>query len=522
MAVEILILSGARQGDRLVLDGRQFQVGSDPACDVCFDPQRDRGIQGRSAVFRLQDDGWHVRSSGGEVLVNQQPVVGWMRLRSGDLVRMSQSGPDFSFGIVAATAMPAKAPPAAYAVAAPVFDASSVPLPTLEIAPALPPNRLGTNSQPAEPPLPPAALPPLQSRAVQPWAIWAGVALAACLLLVLLVRAMFTTPTVIVNVGQPGTPPVASSLPASPSVAAVESKPSPESGRSEANDNADHQQPPKKKPPEPIVPPADKATKPADERTPPADIASQLSDAVFLIQVEKSGRMWPFATCVAVGNDTLLTTAREAAQLAAWTAEKGFKVWITRQAGDFKEEVQDIRVHGVYAALPEKSNDWIYCDLGLLTVRAKLPKTVALASPQDMADLEEGLPVFCFGFTHEGEKTTRFDKFEPRLSQGKVYVITVSQNLPGKPRLLHVKAEIPKFAHGSPVVNAQGRLLGIYGESATPPAGADVPAGSPEVKNMHYVSVASPELIKLWLQDRSNKLWVPAAAAPAASRPQDN
>ena len=48
----------------------------------------------------------------------------------------------------------------------------------------------------------------------------------------------------------------------------------------------------------------------------------QLRDAVFLVEVEKAGRFWPFATCVAVGKETLLTSAREAMQLATWREER--------------------------------------------------------------------------------------------------------------------------------------------------------------------------------------------------------
>jgi hypothetical protein len=500
MAVEILILSGARQGDRLVLDGRQFQVGSDPACDVFFDPGRDPAIQGRSAVFRLQDDGWHVHGAGGEILVNQQPIVGWMRLRSGDLVRMSQSGPDFSFAIVAAaTATPPKPPPAA----------------TFDMAPNPPPELPAIDSRTAGPEPTPAASSPIQPRADRSWAVPVGIGLAACLVVVLIVRSTFTTPTVIVNVSQPGTPaPVASSVPSGPNVAAAENKKMPEAGRSEADNSADHQQPANKGP-VPVAPTADKGKKAADEKAPPLDIAAQLSESVFLTQVETAGRTWPYATCVAIGNDTLLTTAREAAQLAAWRAEKGFKIWVTRQAAGFKEEVQDIRIHGLFASLPEESNEGIFVDLGLLTVRTKLLKAAPLALPEELAELKEGLPVSCFGFAPEGGKITEFDKFEPQLNRGKVFVVIGSQKLPSKAWELGVTAEIPKNAYGSPIVNAKGKIIGIYGEAATPPGDNGARAGAPALKNLHYAPVVNSELIK------NDKVWVPAAAAPTVQRPQD-
>ena len=102
MAVEILILSGARQGARLVLDGKQFRVGTEPDCEVFFDPQHDPSAKDRAALLQLEDDGWHIRSTGaGELIVNQQTVTGSKCLRSGDVVRLSAIGPDFCFRLVA-------------------------------------------------------------------------------------------------------------------------------------------------------------------------------------------------------------------------------------------------------------------------------------------------------------------------------------------------------------------------------------------------------------------------------------
>jgi len=102
MAVEILILSGARRGARLVLDGKQFQVGTEPNCAVFFDPQHDPSAKDRAALLQLEDDGWHIRATGtGELIVNQQTMTGSKCLRSGDVVRLSAIGPDFCFRLVA-------------------------------------------------------------------------------------------------------------------------------------------------------------------------------------------------------------------------------------------------------------------------------------------------------------------------------------------------------------------------------------------------------------------------------------
>ncbi len=104
MAVEIRILSGARQDERIVFDKTNFRAGSSPECEVFFDPQADTGTINRSASFQLLENGWYISHSMGVILVNQRTVSGPTRIRSGDVVRMSETGPDFSFSIVSNTA----------------------------------------------------------------------------------------------------------------------------------------------------------------------------------------------------------------------------------------------------------------------------------------------------------------------------------------------------------------------------------------------------------------------------------
>ncbi len=267
--------------------------------------------------------------------------------------------------------------------------------------------------------------------------------------------------------------------------------------------------------------PEDEESNRSAGKSPLSDIDARLRGAVYLLQVEKAGRSWPFATCVAVSRDTLLTTAREVAQLARWREEGEFKVWVTQPAQKFREEAQDLRVNGVFATLATKPGDWVYYNLGLLTVSAKLPEVAALASNEESAGLEEGMPVACFGFFHEGEKTTRFDKLEPRLAGGKIYVITVDRTLPGQPRLLHVKAAIPNYAYGSPVVNARGTVLGVYSEAAAPSEGKQT-SSSGQSMNLHYMTVVASDVINLWLQDHNAKVWPLATAALKVEKTQGN
>jgi hypothetical protein len=474
MAVEILILSGARQSEQIRLDVREFRVGSDPGCEVRFDPQRDRAIKGRSATFRRQEDGWYIHSTGRDVLVNYETVAGWTRVRSGDVVRMSESGPDFAFSI-ATEKSPVHCETGG-------IQGGSESMTTVDANVSL--------SIPISPPSPEKVKLRNTDRR---WVVWTVGVLLVGVLTVLAGRSLFSTPTVIVNVNQPAIPTAAATttngIPLNSvdrdskmvkekepvGIDAVENAGQPKQGAKQTGENGETH-----------------------------DLAQQLTGTVYLIQIEKAGHCWPFATCVAVGNDTLLTTAREATQLASWRAEAGLKIWVTRPADGFKEEVHDIRIHGIFASLAEKAGDWIYFDLGLLTIQGKLPQIIPMASPEDSAGLEAGLPVFCFGYTHEGDKITRFDHLEPQLARGKIYVITASRELPGRPRLLHVKAEISRNAYGSPVVNAEGKLIGLYGEVAAPSTG---------IKNIHYVTIVNPALIEEWLKNRNDTIWLPPAAA---------
>ena len=103
MAIEIVILSGARQGERLEFDKDTFFVGDSRGDEIRFDVSADPGARDRRVEFRKYEDGWKIRSVGNQpVVVNYAEVHGETPVRSGDIVRMSDAGPDFSFALTAA------------------------------------------------------------------------------------------------------------------------------------------------------------------------------------------------------------------------------------------------------------------------------------------------------------------------------------------------------------------------------------------------------------------------------------
>ncbi len=218
MSAEIFILSGARAGERIVLDATEFRVGGEADCEVFFDPQQDLPAKGRSALFRLMDDGWSVACTGsGELLVNQTVISGQTRIRSGDVLRMSNEGPAFSFAILtraaaAATSAAAArkldshpasrtAPPSANPAVAPAsarpVAAQSTAGPTPAPSPAAP------SSAPAT--APPAAV---STRKIRPivWAAAIGgglaiIVLAVCVTAYVMTPLPITPPDTTSNAG---------------------------------------------------------------------------------------------------------------------------------------------------------------------------------------------------------------------------------------------------------------------------------------------------------------------------------
>ncbi len=443
MAVEILILSGARQGARLVLDGKQLRAGTEPDCEVFFDPQHDPSAKDRAALLQLEDDGWHIRSTGtGELIVNQQTIAGPKSLRSGDVVRLSPSGPGFCFRLMAPGAENPKKSPGSPGV-------PGVPPPAVAVQPEVkPPEAAGApataaTAGPSAPAVPATAgqvfnlsgSPPMASfpasmvpTAPSPWIKWVLAGLGACLVLALLWRIL-----------QP------------PQFTIHLDAKSADSGRIDGNGlttDPETSAPPRRTgeafrgsagttdpgPPPNVTPPP----------APPLNFLEQLRDTVFLLEVEKAGRFWPLATCVAVDKHTLLTSAGEAMKSADWRENYGFKnIWAVNARLGIKKEIREIRLHGMYVTLAAKPGGWIYFNLALLSVDGDLPAVAPLASREELDELDEGTVVCCLGFEHEGEKTAAHHQLEPKCFPGSIFMVTAAEDLQGQPRLLHVKAKIP-------------------------------------------------------------------------------
>ena len=236
-----------------------------------------------------------------------------------------------------------------------------------------------------------------------------------------------------------------------------------------------------------------------------------------MIQVSiDTGQTWPLATCCAVGDDTVLTTAGAACELAKFREQK-FRLWVVDPGSGTKFEVQAIRVPADYQINAERPNERQFYDIGLLEVRGKLPKKLPLASGKELEELEDGLPLTNFGFSLKAAKITKFDRYEPGLTRGRVSLIkSPPPHAADGPKSLEVAGSFPENVHGSPLIDEQGKIVAIYSKAA-PPADVD------GMKDLHFAVVASAKLIGAWLQDRDAKTWTilssPEGSSESPPRP---
>ena len=98
MAVKLTVLSGSMQGRTLETNNKVIRVGADQGSELPFDALSDPEIEGQQVRIELLDDRWRLFNASTQPLfVNQDLVRDATGLRSGDLIRLSQDGPDVLF-----------------------------------------------------------------------------------------------------------------------------------------------------------------------------------------------------------------------------------------------------------------------------------------------------------------------------------------------------------------------------------------------------------------------------------------
>ncbi len=436
MPVEITILSGSRRAAQVHLDTDEFQVGTTPGCTVAFDAALDPAAAGQSATFALREDGWWLTNTGSkEMLVNHLPIAGRHRLRSGDIVRLSSEGPDFSFAIV-----PPRKPVPSQIAGQPAEVRNPV---VSEVAASA----AGDRRRPR--------------MAILALSGAAAVALC-CLAFWLLTRDSGTAKEAVASAEVESPAPSVSSAATSAVAMPEQSAQQPAAAVIQARRGAPDQS--ESAPPEPPVQ--------GDTSAVPGAF-DQVLDSVALLTVEhpQGAASWPFGTACVIRENALLTTATVALELAKFR-RAGWKVWAMGKAANGKQAIDDVRVHVGYVKAADNREEQIYFDLALLTPHGNLEHLCPLADLAESDEVESGFPVACVGIPHEGDLMNRFDEFKPEVILGKVFVVTALQPSPSAPRLIHVQAQLPRNMYGSPLVNKQGHLLGVYAEST--PEGADL------------------------------------------------
>jgi hypothetical protein len=242
-----------------------------------------------------------------------------------------------------------------------------------------------------------------------------------------------------------------------------------------------------------------------------SDVFERVKDCVLLVGVEepKGRASWPFATCCAIRNDTLLCSGQVGQELAEFR-RSGWKVWAGLPWQDRRAEVLTIRVHKLFQATRHEPLKCAYFNTALLTTPPTLPHVADLATPQDLEQVDAGLPMACVAMRHDGEAVNRFQSLVPEIISARVFLVTTLPPAPGGPRLLHLQMSAPERIYGSPLFNARGRLVGVYGEPAKLEAGQSL--------KIHYATVVEPELINIRWHATSDTTWVdPLAAATGTS-----
>jgi hypothetical protein len=524
---------------------QDFLIGDQPTCDVFFDPAADPHAAGGCVRVYCAEEGWRAqRLAGNTLLVNHELLEAEISLRSGDVIRLSESGPDLCFVI----ALPASPPAASNDVPIPPQDMLPTDIETAEPQPV---------PRPQETPVP-ARGPVGPREPVWPW--WGlvfGLAVAAVLLAVPFLhkprgpaREPVDTATSqvgrpVVGAGQASAAPRPVSAPerpakssakeraaigltslvaklsaSAPPIDAASVRPSAERVTKEASG------PSSKAPPTPAAQTAGPVERAGTAR-PPATAAPTSPMVVLAIENEADRLLEPFALGCAVeqqGQEMLLSTARIVRIMMLWRDHKRYYAVLAGGA-DARPRIIEIDRDRIYmhllyiTALEHK--DWEgaeYFDVGAMCCVEKFPAAYpacSLASREAVERLEAGSALRCDRMSRPAPLAFADGKSGDRKSGWKVLVEPVrldralrleASGGAGEAdevrRLFELDAPGDAFREGSPVFDDRGQLVAL----CTKTVGAAARGVSSVVGRPRAALVDAELLAALW-SGQPSKQW---------------
>jgi hypothetical protein len=453
----------------------------------------------------LEESGWRIQNRGsGLLLVNQNVVEGPTPLRSGDIIRMSDMGPDLTFTLISR-------PKDAVATVGDALESSEAHVGATTsqagtITPAEP--RTGERQH-----LSAAVIARLRS----PTAL--GVSIGIAVFLVVAVAALLLRPSTPESSRESTDANESPELQDTHDQSVKEGGPNgtridSEAGEVTSASSADQRGLADKA----SVAVTDAGPEPGGAQTnametPEPDdpwnaVTQRLAPAVCLVLAEEPGirTAFPYGTACAIRSDALLTSAALALELDK-RRRSGWKIWAEWPARGERLAVREIRVHqGFVGADDTPCEESIYWDLAILLVDGELKSVAVLAGPGEVRELEPGCEPACLGIPHDGEPLTRFDVPAVELTRGKLFqqsTLATPQDADrtAAPVLLHLKAPVPHNMYGGPILNQAGSVVAVYAEKAQLP---DTEAD--QRLQIHYAPVVT--LGRAWLMGQGLEHWI--------------
>jgi hypothetical protein len=458
------VLNGGLGGRAFQFDRVEVRLGRHPSCQVVFDAQRDDSVGRWHAHLRPEGNGWSVENlHENGTFLNGQPVTDKALVRSGDLIRLSRDGPEIRLTFIEQPVRPAAMAP----------HASANPM-------AASPVLLGA-------PVPSSMSAMHHGRSRLPANAWLGVSavgIVAVSLLAILVSAKLagknkSSPT-------PRAPSDNSKSPESRTSQAVPATQRPESQQKES----------------------DTELRKPDQRQPDAwqIVERRNRRAVYAVAAEDpSGLMWPLGTATAIRTDFLVTTASLATQMETLRRE-GWKTWALGSEANSGKEIATIQLHIGFVKSSEKPEQQSFFDLALLSTKGTASEVSELASDEELNALDARQPFGCLIISLPiGDKTDptepldRFDGLVASITPGKIQGLLQLSRDPGAPRMLLLPASMPNHIWGSPVYNANGKLVAVCTEAAQKTDTGQV--------RLNYAPLVTG--VVEWNRGRGQEYWVP-------------